>query len=257
MFTVVNTWRLWLGLSALLLLVPIAVKEPGAALWLLGWVPVVTALSSLVRRSPRTWFGTTSVTGRAVLVFIGMAVGTVGLMAVPPAPAPAQGVPAASTPAVATWASSTTDGHAPSSPTPVPTPTPSETPSPVATPPANPVEQPTAAPATAIQPAAGLTAAPTAPAAPATTVKQTAAAPATQQAPATTVKAPATTQQAPATTAKAPATTVKAPATTSKAAGPFKNCTEAKAAGAAPLYRGQPGYKPELDGDGDGVACEK
>ena len=28
------------------------------------------------------------------------------------------------------------------------------------------------------------------------------------------------------------------------------------AAGAAPLYRGQPGYRPEMDGDGDGVACE-
>jgi hypothetical protein len=36
----------------------------------------------------------------------------------------------------------------------------------------------------------------------------------------------------------------------------FENCTAAIAAGAAPLYRGQPGYRPELDGDGDGVACE-
>src|SRR5437868_3892492 len=25
---------------------------------------------------------------------------------------------------------------------------------------------------------------------------------------------------------------------------------------AAPLYRGQPGYSPNLDGDGDGIACE-
>ena len=30
----------------------------------------------------------------------------------------------------------------------------------------------------------------------------------------------------------------------------------AKAAGAAPLYRGQPGYRSALDGDDDGVACE-
>ena len=36
----------------------------------------------------------------------------------------------------------------------------------------------------------------------------------------------------------------------------YANCTEAEAAGAAPLHRGQPGYRPDLDGDGDGVACE-
>jgi hypothetical protein len=36
----------------------------------------------------------------------------------------------------------------------------------------------------------------------------------------------------------------------------YKNCTAAKAAGAAPLYRAQPGYRPELDRDGDGIACE-
>lgn len=36
----------------------------------------------------------------------------------------------------------------------------------------------------------------------------------------------------------------------------FRNCKEAWAAGAAPLYRGQPGYRPEMDGDGDGIACE-
>jgi len=36
----------------------------------------------------------------------------------------------------------------------------------------------------------------------------------------------------------------------------YKNCTAARAAGAAPLYRGQPGYRDQLDGDHDGVACE-
>lgn len=36
----------------------------------------------------------------------------------------------------------------------------------------------------------------------------------------------------------------------------FRNCAEARAAGAAPLYAGQPGYRPQMDGDGDGVACE-
>lgn len=37
----------------------------------------------------------------------------------------------------------------------------------------------------------------------------------------------------------------------------YANCTEAKAAGAAPLYRGDPGYRAKLDRDHDGVACEK
>lgn len=36
----------------------------------------------------------------------------------------------------------------------------------------------------------------------------------------------------------------------------FQNCTEARAAGAAPLYIGQPGYRPGMDGDSDGIACE-
>lgn len=36
----------------------------------------------------------------------------------------------------------------------------------------------------------------------------------------------------------------------------YKNCTEARAAGAAPLYRGDPGYSSALDRDNDGVACE-
>jgi hypothetical protein len=37
----------------------------------------------------------------------------------------------------------------------------------------------------------------------------------------------------------------------------YSSCREAKAAGAAPLYRGDPGYRSRLDRDGDGVACEK
>lgn len=36
----------------------------------------------------------------------------------------------------------------------------------------------------------------------------------------------------------------------------FGSCDEARAAGAAPVRRGDPGYSTELDGDGDGVACE-
>ncbi|MGF9822603.1 thermonuclease family protein [Brevibacillus agri] len=37
----------------------------------------------------------------------------------------------------------------------------------------------------------------------------------------------------------------------------YANCSEAKAAGAAPLYRGEPGYRAKLDRDNDGIACEK
>lgn len=36
----------------------------------------------------------------------------------------------------------------------------------------------------------------------------------------------------------------------------YANCAAARAAGAAPIYRGEPGYRPALDRDGDGVACE-
>jgi hypothetical protein len=38
---------------------------------------------------------------------------------------------------------------------------------------------------------------------------------------------------------------------------PFSNCDQAEAAGAAPIYAGQPGYSSDLDRDGDGVACEQ
>ena len=36
----------------------------------------------------------------------------------------------------------------------------------------------------------------------------------------------------------------------------YETCADARAAGAAPLHRGEPGYRPGLDKDGDGVACE-
>lgn len=36
----------------------------------------------------------------------------------------------------------------------------------------------------------------------------------------------------------------------------YQNCAAVRAAGRAPLYRGQPGYAPHLDRDGDGIACE-
>ncbi|HEY5878342.1 MAG TPA: excalibur calcium-binding domain-containing protein [Nakamurella sp.] len=40
------------------------------------------------------------------------------------------------------------------------------------------------------------------------------------------------------------------------AAASYPNCAAAKAAGAAPLYAGGPGYSTKLDRDRDGVACE-
>ena len=43
---------------------------------------------------------------------------------------------------------------------------------------------------------------------------------------------------------------------TRKDAPYYPNCAAAKAAGAAPLRRGEPGYRAAMDRDGDGVACE-
>lgn len=36
----------------------------------------------------------------------------------------------------------------------------------------------------------------------------------------------------------------------------YPNCASARAAGAAPLHRGEPGYRAPLDRDDDGIACE-
>jgi hypothetical protein len=33
-------------------------------------------------------------------------------------------------------------------------------------------------------------------------------------------------------------------------------CDDARAAGTAPIYLGEPGYRHEMDGDNDGMACE-
>jgi hypothetical protein len=38
--------------------------------------------------------------------------------------------------------------------------------------------------------------------------------------------------------------------------GAYRNCAEARAAGAAPVRRGEPGYGPQLDRDNDGIGCE-
>nr|WP_235436394.1 excalibur calcium-binding domain-containing protein [Arthrobacter sp. RIT-PI-e] len=36
----------------------------------------------------------------------------------------------------------------------------------------------------------------------------------------------------------------------------YQNCDAVRAAGAAPIYAGQPGFQPKFDRDGDGVGCE-
>lgn len=53
----------------------------------------------------------------------------------------------------------------------------------------------------------------------------------------------------------APQPLVSIPKTTA-ASTYYANCSEARAAGAAPLHQGEPGYSRRLDRDGDGIACE-
>jgi hypothetical protein len=47
-----------------------------------------------------------------------------------------------------------------------------------------------------------------------------------------------------------------APAPVSPAAVTYADCAAVRAAGAAPIRRGDPGFDPAFDGDGDGVGCE-
>ena len=75
-------------------------------------------------------------------------------------------------------------------------------------------------------------------------------APTTQPAP--PASAPA--QAAPVAPAPAPAQVQMAPAPADTVS--YANCAAARAAGAAPIHAGQPGYSGTLDRDGDGVACE-
>ncbi|WP_461189310.1 GmrSD restriction endonuclease domain-containing protein [Arthrobacter sp. Z4-13] len=66
-----------------------------------------------------------------------------------------------------------------------------------------------------------------------------------------------TNQQAPVAPAPvAPAPVVPVPAAPAAAAAYYANCAAARAAGAAPLFAGQAGYRAGLDRDSDGVACE-
>jgi micrococcal nuclease len=47
-----------------------------------------------------------------------------------------------------------------------------------------------------------------------------------------------------------------APKSKASSGSGFSNCAAARAAGAAPVHRGEPGYASRLDRDGDGVGCE-
>jgi len=91
-------------------------------------------------------------------------------------------------------------------------------------------------------------------------------APTNEQAPAPAAAPPAQAapaQPAPVQPAPAPAPVQPAPAPAPAAVVPaapatayYANCAAVRAAGAAPLHRGQPGYSTKLDRDGDGIACE-
>jgi hypothetical protein len=93
------------------------------------------------------------------------------------------------------------------------------------------------------------------------TVTVTAAPPPAFMAPPATITV---TAQAPAPLAPQPEATADSPSPAAPVYTPppqsssayYRNCSEARAAGAAPLYEGEPGYRSGLDRDGDGVACE-
>lgn len=57
-------------------------------------------------------------------------------------------------------------------------------------------------------------------------------------------------------TAGTPRSAVPLPAASSASSVFYKNCAAARAAGAAPVRVGQPGYGKHLDRDGDGIGCE-
>jgi hypothetical protein len=95
----------------------------------------------------------------------------------------------------------------------------------------------------------------------ATNQQAPAVAPAAEPAPPVAAPAPAPAAAAPAPVPAAPAPVAPAPvvpvpAAPAAAAAYYANCAAARAAGAAPLFAGQAGYRARLDRDSDGVACE-
>jgi hypothetical protein len=53
-----------------------------------------------------------------------------------------------------------------------------------------------------------------------------------------------------------PAPVVRPAASASDPNVHYSGCNEVRALGKAPLYSDQPGYRQDMDGDGDGIACE-
>ena len=123
------------------------------------------------------------------------------------------------------------------SPSPTPTPSPSPTPTPTPSPTPTPTPTPTPSPSPTTQ-------APT---------SEPPIQPLMQESEPTSEPEPTTeeeTQAGGGAAAPAPAPEPKQEITY------YDNCTAARAAGAAPLYQGEPGYRPALDRDKDGIACE-
>lgn len=65
-----------------------------------------------------------------------------------------------------------------------------------------------------------------------------------------------TTKPMPSRTTTAPPAPKPTATTEEPEAAYYASCKAAKAAGVAPLHRGDPGYRSGLDRDGDGTACE-
>ena len=94
---------------------------------------------------------------------------------------------------------------------------------------------------------------------PPTTAAPTTTVPPTTAAPTTVATAPPTTKATASPTTRPPVTEAPAPVVApvvSPAGVYYANCSAARAAGAAPVHRGDPGYAPHLDRDNDGVGCE-
>lgn len=87
-------------------------------------------------------------------------------------------------------------------------------------------------------------------------VTATATATATVAVTMTVTPPPVTTTVTAAPAAEKPLGLVAQPTQASQEEAYYKNCDAARAAGAAPIREGEPGYRSALDRDGDGVACD-
>ena len=148
------------------------------------------------------------------------------------------------TPSSVSASSSARSTSASPSPTESPSLSPSEAPSPTASPTPEPTKTPEAVTVTPV-------AEPT-PEVPAPEPEQKPV-PAEETQPATEAPAPARQTPVQQEPVQQKPVVVETPANTGVY---YKNCDEARAAGAAPIHKGQPGYAAHLDRDGDGVACE-